>query len=287
VTGHFAMAVCLAVIIFASSVACFTMTAKAPFTVREEHVTYPLSQQISSVLSNKPFFILILCKFLTLMSLGTQAVFPFFFSRILGIDDSYLGYYFLISSLLLIFSQPLWLWLSRRFGKRNTFMMALLLSAPAWLSWFLASEGEPMMLVYLRAVVIGVAGGGAILMGQSMLPDTIEYDYRRTGLRREGIFAGFYTTVEKLSGAIGIAVVGAFLSAAGYIQSRGVAVDQPPSAIQAIYISIAVIPAVISVAAAIALIWYDLSEARLKDTRVADPISPTQTDDAILEAPRA
>jgi GPH family glycoside/pentoside/hexuronide:cation symporter len=29
-------------------------------------------------------------------------------------------------------------------------------------------------------------------MGQSLLPDTMEYDYRRSGLRREGAYSGAY-----------------------------------------------------------------------------------------------
>ena len=41
--------------------------------------------------------------------------------------------------------------------------------------------------------------GGMILMGQSMLPVIIEYDYHLTGLRREGVFASLYSFVEKTS----------------------------------------------------------------------------------------
>ena len=39
-------------------------------------------------------------------------------------------------------------------------------------------------------------------MGQSMLPDVIEYDFRRTGLRREGIFSGLYSVVEKVASTL-------------------------------------------------------------------------------------
>ena len=107
-------------------------------------------------------------------------------------------------------------------------------------------------------------------MGQSMLPDTMEYDRRRTGLRREGIFAAFYTTVEKLSGAIGVAVVGAILSSAGYLQSRGAMVVQPESALLAIRVSMAWLSAGITLAAMGALVFYNLDEARLNATGTAD-----------------
>ena len=264
--GHMLMALALAPLIVGSALACYLMTAKASFTEREEKARYPLGVQIRSAIANTPFFVLILTKFLTLMTLGVQAVFPFFFKRVLGVSDAYLGTYFLLSSIMLIVSQPMWLWLGRRLGKRATYMIALAISVPVALSWLLAGHGESILLVYLRGVLTGISGGGAILMGQSMLPDTMDYDYRRTGLRREGVFAGFYTTVEKLAGAVGIAAVGAFLSASGYIQSKGATVDQPASAITAIYIAISCLPAVISALGVVALIFYDLSEGKLHAT---------------------
>ena len=268
--GHMIMALALAPVVMGSAMACYLMTAKASFTERPETVRYPLGVQIKSVIANTPFFILILTKFLTLMTLGVQAVFPFFFKRVLGVSDAYLGTYFLLSSIMLIVSQPFWLWLGRRLGKRYTFMIALGLAVPVALSWLLAGHGESILLVYLRGILNGASGGGAILMGQAMLPDTMDYDHRRTGLRREGIFAGFYTTVEKLAGAVGIAIVGAFLSASGYIQSKGVSVEQPASAISAIYIAISCLPAFISALAALSLVFYDLSEHKLQSTSRLD-----------------
>jgi glycoside/pentoside/hexuronide:cation symporter, GPH family len=270
-TAYTVMALVFVPLIIGSAWWCFHATRIAPFSEKAEKSHYPVREQIRSVLSNQPFLILITIKFLTLMSLGVQAVFAFFFTYVLKLSDSYLGQYFLASSIAMIASQPLWLKLSRITGsKRNTYIIALVLSLPAFLSWLLAQPGEAALFVYLRAIVIGVAGGGAILMGQSLLPDTMEYDYRRTGLRREGIFAGFYTTVEKLSGALGVALVGAILSGAGYIQSQGVAVQQPQSAIDAIYLIMGLLPALISFFGIVALLFYRLTEEKLKATVMLD-----------------
>ena len=274
-SAYRAMALLFVPLILISAYICFRATRHAPFTARETHVRYPVMVQIRSVLSNQPFFILIVIKFLTLMSLGVQAVFAFFFTYVLRLSDAYLGQYFLASSLAMILSQPLWLRLARWSGsKRNTYIAALILSLPAFLSWLWAAAGEPGSYIYLRAIVIGASGGGAILMGQSLLPDTMEYDYRRTGLRREGIFAGFYTTVEKLSGAIGIAVVGAILGYAGYVQSQGVGVAQPASAVRAIYLIMGCLPALISALGIVALLFYTLTEARLKATTLIVAATP-------------
>ena len=267
--SYLIMALVFVPVILASSLWCFLSTRDAPFTERALHVRYPVREQIRSVASNRPFLVLITVKFLTLMSLGVQAVFAFFFAHVLKLSDAFLGQFFLVSSLMLIISQPFWLWVLRRMGeKRNVYILALAISIPVYLSWLVAGPGEPAIFIYLRAAMIGIAGGGAILMGQSLLPDTMEYDFRRTGLRREGIFAGFYTTVEKLSGAIGVAAVGAMLSAAGYAASRVGSAEQPQSAIDAIYLTMGLVPAAISLAGIVALLFYNLSEARLKSTEL-------------------
>ena len=267
-SSYFWMAVVFLPIILGSAWIAFAATREAPFTERATHVHYPFAEQVRSVIANRPFLVLILVKFLTLMSLGVQAVFAFFFAHVLKLSNSALGTYFLFSSLSLIVSQPLWLWLLRRTGdKKLVYIAALLLGIPAFMSWLLAAPGDLAIYMYLRAIVIGVSGGGAILMGQSMLPDTMEYDFRRTGLRREGIFAGFYTTVEKLAGAIGVAFVGAVLSASGYVASRGGGeIAQPESAIHAIYLIMGILPASISALGIAGLMFYNLSEARLKST---------------------
>jgi GPH family glycoside/pentoside/hexuronide:cation symporter len=268
--AYFWMAVVFVPIILGSAWIAFAATRDAPFTEPAPHVRYPFAEQVRSVAANRPFLVLILVKFLTLMSLGVQAVFAFFFAHVLNLSNSALGTYFLFSSLALIASQPLWLWLLRRTGdKKLVYIVALALGIPAFLSWLAAAPGDPAVLMYLRAIVVGISGGGAILMGQSMLPDTMEFDYRRTGLRREGIFSGIYTTVEKLAGAIGVAFVGAVLSASGYVAGRGGDTVQPESAIHAIYLVMGILPATISALGIVALLFYNLSEARLKATRSA------------------
>ena len=253
-------------IVLSTALICFWMTKDAPFAFRPHEKPVPFFTQLKLVLQNKPFFLLIAMKFLTLMGLGTQSAQAYFFTRILKRDYTALSFYFFLYSSGMIVSQPFWLWISRRIGKRSTLMLALGMSLPISLSWFLADANEPSIFVTIRGVLSGLYAGGMIMVGQAMLPDTMEYDFRRTGLRREGLFAGVYTTVEKLSGAIGVAVVGTLLSALGYVASRGEVVDQPESVNTAIYIAMAVVPFVINLGAILVMLGYDLTEEKLKAT---------------------
>jgi GPH family glycoside/pentoside/hexuronide:cation symporter len=264
--AHVAMAAMMAPIVVGASIVCFRATRNAPSFPRDM-VRVPVRTQLAAAATNRPFLVLIVVKFLTLSVLGVQSVFPYFFTRILGVGYAELGTYFLLMSLTLIFSAPLWLRVSRVLDKRATYWIALLLSVPLYLSWLVAAPGDPLWHVWLRACINGLSAGGALLMGQSLLPDTIEYDALRSGRRREGVYAGLYTTVEKLSGALGVAAVGAILSAAGYVASRGAGVVQPESALQAIRLLIALLPAGIGIAAALVLVAYPLSERRLMELR--------------------
>ena len=264
--GYRAMALVIAPIVLVSSIFCFAMTRDAPFTRRVE-TAGSFRMQVRSVLSNRPYLVLIGVKLLTLTSLSAQAVFPYFFQRILGVSNVYLGTYFAVASIALIASQPLWIALSRRLGKSRTYRVALIVFIGVCLSWLFVHAGDPLWTILLRAAINGLSGGGALLMGQSLLPDTMEYDYLRTGMRREGVFAGFYTTVEKLAAAGGIAIVGGILGAAGYVQSRGIDVAQPESALTAIRLVVALLPAGVTLLAILLLFGYRLTEEQLQRAR--------------------
>jgi GPH family glycoside/pentoside/hexuronide:cation symporter len=266
--GHSAMAFVLAPIVVMAGLGCFAATRHAPATGRSP-LRPKLGAEIRSLVANRPYLVLLAVKFLTLATLGAQAVFPYFFTRILKVTDNYLGIYFLCNAVTLMASQPFWLFLSKRTGKKIAFMVALGGSIPAWLSWYLASPSEPLAILLGRGVLLGALGGGALLMGQSLLPDTMEYDYLTTGLRREGLFAGFYTTMEKFSGAIGIACVGAALAASGYVQSAGKVVVQPASALHAIRLIISLFPSGLCAVALAMLLFYHLSAEELARLRSA------------------
>jgi GPH family glycoside/pentoside/hexuronide:cation symporter len=77
-----------------------------------------------------------------------------------------------------------------------------------------------------------------------MLPDTIEYDELQTGLRRGGIFYGFFVFVQKAVLAFTTYIVGWALQLSGFVSSNGTDVVQPQSALDTIRICVGVLPAI-------------------------------------------
>ncbi len=272
-TGHSALSGVLVVVILASAVFCFVATRPAPVHYEDSPERLPFLRKIVLISDNKPFMLLLVIKLLQLLALAvTQASVPFLFKRVLSLSDATLGLYFLVFYGAMIVTQPLWLRAGRKLGKRDLFFWITVAYGFMYVSWYFVSPSDPIFLLYLRGLLLGAIGGGVLLFGQSLLPDTMEWDYRRTGLRREGLLAALYTVIEKLAYALGSAITGIVLGASGYIQGTGVSaatVSQPASAIQAIFVLSSFAPMGFLLASCVALKFYDLSEARL-----SGPVTP-------------
>ena len=264
-SGHSAMSVLLAVVILVATLFCYKMTASAPFHAVAKPAPMSFRRKLAMIAGNRPFLLLLAIKLLQLMALAvTQASMPFLFKRVLHLGDAMLGLYFLAFYGVMILSQPLWVRAGRHFGKRAIFLWITIIYAIAFLSWYFVTPSDPIVFLFVRGIVLGAMGGGVLLFGQSLLPDTMEWDYRQTGLRREGILAGIYTIAEKLAYALGSAITGIVLGMSGYIQGgKGVPVIQPQTAIHAIFVLASIAPMVLLLASCVALWFYDLSEAKL------------------------
>ena len=241
-------------------------TASA-YATRRAPAVPDLRGAIGSVLSNQPFVVLIFAKLMLLLSLSAITTTMYYVVvQIMQRTPSVLSLYGIANNLGIIVALPLWAWLGRRFSKQLVFAVAILAGVPLSLSWLLTSPAEPIWVFCVRALLTGIAAGGSLVMGQSLLPDTMEYDFRRTGLRREGVFAAIYSFVEKASFATGPLIIGALLGLFGYVSSKagGHPVLQPKEALTGIYIGVAVVPAVAALIAAISLKFYNLTEADLR-----------------------
>jgi len=258
--AHRTTAWILAAFILASSLACFLGTRRAP-AAQVPHAPAGLRAQFAAAMSNLPFTLLLGVKLTYLFGLSVYfAAMPFLFVSVLGLGYGALGTYFFFQSSAMLISQPLWVAVTRRFGKVRTYYLATAIYCATLLTWALAAPGEGQAAIVLRGAVTGVAGGGLLLLGQSMLLDTMQHDFELTGERREGLLAGIYTTVEKLSFSFGPAMIGAALGAAGYVAAAGLA--QPASARTAIYACVTIVPVLATAGGSLLLRRYRIGGVR-------------------------
>ena len=265
--GHSVMSIVVGVAIIAVCTICFWSTQTAAFTSQVTETPHTLGDQVRLAVENKPFFILLVVKFTQLFGFSIFiAALPLLFTRILGVSYTHLGTYYLFQAGLVLAAQPVWVSLSRKYGKTSCYNYAAAVFSIATMSWILATASDPDWYIYVRASITGIGAGGLMLIGQSLLPDTIEYDFRRTGLRREGIFAGVYTTVEKVSFAFGPAVLGLLMGAFGWAEAQGgQQVEQTEQALQAIDVAM-IVPTATLIISCLFLSRYSLSESTLAQT---------------------
>jgi GPH family glycoside/pentoside/hexuronide:cation symporter len=260
------MALVMTAISLAAMLASVAGTAGAAQT-EASSVRMPPREQIRIVLSNRPFMVLIFSKLMLLLALSAITTSLYYVvTQIMQRGPSALSLYGIVQNAGILVSLRFWVWLGRRHSKQALFAAAVLGGVPLSLSWLLASPAEPLWVFGVRAGLLGFFAGGSLVMGQSMLPDTIDFDHQRSGMRREGVFSAIYSFVEKASFAAGPLIVGSLLGAFGYVASRtGAApVTQTPEALRAVYIGVAIVPAVAALIAAASLRFYTLTEQSLR-----------------------
>jgi glycoside/pentoside/hexuronide:cation symporter, GPH family len=264
--GYALMGWILGAFLLASMLVSFYATRSAPRFERTESSHLSIREQIALVGDNKPFMVFLAVKLCQLIAqASSQAALIFFGVYVLQRNDELLiafGTYFTVSTFVAI---PLWTWAGKRFGKKPVYMAAAILYAIVMSTWLLSDASELQWIVNARIFSIGVAVTGILVIGYSILPDTMEYDRRRTGLNREGVYAGLYSTMEKAASGFGPLLFGAYLGSMGYVSTRGGEfAAQPDAAVSGIYMGLAVFPAAAAALSAVLLIFYKLDEKTLK-----------------------
>jgi glycoside/pentoside/hexuronide:cation symporter, GPH family len=252
----------------AAMLICVFSTAKARFTTYRRP-SVPWINQLRILLVNRPFHILGGVKALQFLQLasGTTATL-FFFLAVYGKAEELLfpfGVSVMIGSIL---GLRAWLAVSMKLGKREMFMIALCFYVLAYLTWLLADGSDPLWMLMLRGLFLGLSSGGIVMCSQSMITDVIDYDRRLSGLNREGVFSATFSFIEKTTYALGPLIVGTLLSVYGYDSSIPRGQPQPDTAMFAVAMGQIWIPIVCCIAQFLLLFGYRLDEVKLNATRV-------------------
>lgn len=244
----------------------FTRNARELPRVRSDH--YSTREYLTSMLRNRPFLSLAALKFIVFLSAGISGSASLFFMTYV-MERGELGLAFLtfttnIAGLCVL---PLWIKFSYGRDKRWFWLAAMLGTAALLTSWMFAGPAESNLVFGIRAFLLGAFGAGGLVMGFSILPDTIEYDRITTGLDRAGLYTGMLGFIEKNAAAVGPLITGFVFSAMGVVRSTTGKVDQPDSAITAIIASQSWIPAGLLLVGAMLLLTYRLSAEQLATLR--------------------
>lgn len=175
-----------------------------------------VGQGLSSLFRNRSFRYLLgiyLCSFLANDVLASSFV---YFLR------AYLGkpglYSIVMGSLLLAAaaSLPLYLSITKRWGKRITY----LLGGSTWIVFLLCllmvGPSTPTAFIVLLAVLLGLGMGVSYAVPWAMLPEVVDLEEAATGLRQDGLYAGVMTFLRQVSSSLAVFGIGLALQLAHY-----------------------------------------------------------------------
>jgi GPH family glycoside/pentoside/hexuronide:cation symporter len=227
----------------------------------ERTQSVPIRSQLRTIAGNSHFRALIMIKVTHLLALSVGGgSLLFFFKFVIQRDLQTLGLYGALITIIWALAMPVWVRVAGRRGKRYGYFLATLAYSAIVLSWFFATADESNAGLVARGIAFGVVSGGLLLMGNAMLQDVMDDDFRRTESRKNGMFAGSYSMIEKITSGIGAQILGIVLSVSGF--NRAVEV-QTEGAIQGIYFAVAGVPGALMLISLFFIARYRLDESRL------------------------
>jgi Na+/melibiose symporter-like transporter len=141
---------------------------------------------------------------------------------------------------------PLWVALSRRFGKLHAWLASMALAIAVFVWAFFLGAGDVAAFAAICALS-GAALGADLALPPSMLADVIDRDPAAGGGARSGAYFGVWNFVTKLNLALAAGIALPLLALLGYTPGEG----GSTGALAAVY---ALLPVVLKLAA-MALLW--------------------------------
>jgi len=251
--------------IVATTFTIFFATRHAPRIERPVH-HFSVRDELNSLRGNRPFRVLWLAFLFQNLAIGASATtLIYLITFVMRADAKVVGPLVAVGSVVGLLVTPFWVLIARRLGKRKGYFVGMAISALMSLP-ALFIPPELYLVLFVVLLVAGVGDAATQLFPNSMVPDTVEVDELRTGMRREGAIFGAWSFCRKLGMAAGAFFVSIGLSIVGFVSGAAPAAQSPGSLV-GIRLIYTLLPFTLWVAAMIVLRRYELSETRFNDIK--------------------
>ena len=158
---------------------------------------------------------------------------------------------------------PIFQWIAKKYGNRNSLMTAMAIVSTASVSTIFTYTPSMPYLTILTGILLAPATAGMWVVIPPMLGDIVDFDELRTGERREGSFSSIYSWQLKLAFALGGGLSGPLVELVGFRVAAGN--HQPEHVIYLMRVLLSFIPLVF-VGTAMILLWrFPLNRARMRE----------------------
>ena len=238
------------------------------FSVREpEHIEKPkgenLLKSLGDVFTNKPYLLLLTAWFSNSTAVAVMEAMLVYYYKYVFQAESAVTLAMITLLVVTIATIPFWVWLAKRLSKKATYIIGMSLTLLAVVVFAFTADALGQVGALAIMIVAGFGFSSHYVLPWAMAPDTIEFGYAKTGIRREGVYYSIWTFVIALGGALAGFLVGQSLDLFGYIPN----IAQSATSILGIRLLIGPLPALLILISNLALIFYPLDKKRYEEVQ--------------------
>jgi glycoside/pentoside/hexuronide:cation symporter, GPH family len=236
------------------------------FSVREPvHIKQPqgenLLKSLKDVFTNRPFMLLLTAWFSNSAAVAVMEAMLVYYYKYIFQAEGAVTLAMITLLVVTIASIPFWVWLAKRVSKKTTYIIGMSLTLLSVVVFGFTADKLGQTGALGIMVVAGFGFSSHYVLPWSMAPDTIEFGYARSGVRREGIYYSVWTFVIALGGALAGFLVGQSLTLFGYIPNA----VQSATSILGMRLLIGPLPAILILLSNLSLAFYPLNKKRYEE----------------------
>jgi len=196
----------------------FTWRSTRGYELFPEEVTVKVRDIFDAALKNRPFRYTILMYTLGIAGMSIAgAVMVYFMTYVMGFDEKKSSIGFTLLFACTVLWVPLISVTSNKLGKRGAYFIFIGLWALVQGVGIMALKPGNVILYFILIVLASAGVIGVYMIGWTIIPDVLELDEFKTGQRREGLYYGIISLVQKVGSAIALWLVGVILHQVGYL----------------------------------------------------------------------
>ena len=161
-----------------------------------------------------------------------------------------------------LLSIPFWIYMSRRFGKKPSWLTSIAIKSLLFGMALFLGEGDfvPMIIV---AAGVGLMNGCGSVIGPSLKADVVDWDEGQTGERKEGSYFAAWNFVQKSAGGVAVWAIGIMLAMTGFVPN----VAQSEEAINGMRALAVGAPCIMHILALLLMMRFSLDETEHSNAR--------------------
>ncbi len=226
----------------------------------------------ASVFKNRPYVWILLTYALHITALTIVSGIAIYYFKYIHHDEAKTTIAMLVLLVTAMVFIPVSVILSKKLGKKTVYAAGMIIFSLAIMVLFFWGHTRSAGFSFLVLGVSGIGMGFTYAIPYAMVPDAVDYDYLKTGVRKEGAFYGIWTFGFKIGQAVALGITGGILSLTGYVPDAA----QTPDALLGIRILMGPIAAAIFLLALGTLYFYPINEQRYNE--ISDKIKEMESD---------